>query len=276
VVSGLLEISKHALHKYSILRKYFQACLKFQEKYRNFSYIDTHGGSGRVLFEGIEQFGSPLIAAKSAVHPQTYVVEINQTRRLLLRKSVAGIPNVEIFEGDCNKRISEILSKIESWKFAFCFLDPDGLVYDDGTTRCFQLTWQTVELVGKRSNSELLINFRSQDVLRCIGDIGREPDRGLKLSQDVDALLGSPSWRSQPQTRFTLRDLFLERLHSLGYSYLGAINIKTDLEVHQYYLIYASHHQVGAKIMKSNFKIEWGYKLLIDPPLDRFIYDDAG
>jgi hypothetical protein len=103
----------------------------------------------------------------------------------------------------------------------------------------------------------------------------REPNRGQKLSQDIDALLGVPSWRSQSQTRFTLRDLFLDRLHGLGYSYLGAINIKTDLEGHQYYLIYASHHQVGAKIMKSNFKIEWGFNLLVEPSLDRFIYDQV-
>jgi len=249
--------------------------LRFQAKYRNFSYVDTHAGSGRVLFEGHEQFGSPLIAVTSPVHPQAYVVEINEARRLLLRKSVAEIPNVEIFDGDCNKRIDGILNRIQPWKFAFCFLDPDGLVYDDGTTRCFQLTWQTIEQIGKRSNSEMLINFRSQDILRCIGDIEREPNRGQKLSEDIDALLGVSTWRSRRQTRFTLRDLFLDRLHGLGYGYLGAINIKTDLEGHQYYLIYASHHNVGAKIMKSNFKFEWGFDLLIDPPINRFIYDSA-
>lgn len=274
MTSGLLEISKHTFQKYAILKKYFQACLKFQKKYKNFAYIDSHGGSGRVLFEGQEHAGSPLIAAKSQVHPTCYVVEINEDRRLLLRKSVANIPNVEIFDGDCNKKIDNVLEKIEPWKFTFCFLDPDGLVYDDGATRCFQLAWQTVERIAKRENSELLVNFRSQDILRCLGDMNREPERGEKMAQNIDALLGTSAWKSKIQTRYELRDLFMNRVGALGYGYLGAINVKTLENSHQYYLVYASHHEVGAKIMRSNFRIEWGFKLLVEPPLNRFVYDD--
>src|SRR2546425_11788690 len=121
LTSARIEIKKHTKQKYSILRKYLKACLTFEKIYGNFAYIDTHGGSGKVLFEGQEVSGSPLIAAQSLVHPECYVVEINEKRRLILRKSVAGIPNVQVYDGDCNRKMSQILSRVEPWKFTFCF-----------------------------------------------------------------------------------------------------------------------------------------------------------
>jgi len=273
LANGLIQISKHTFQKYNILRKYFKACLNFEKIYKNFAYIDTHGGSGNVLFEGQQIHGSPLIAAESEAHPQCYAIEINQERRLLLRKAIAGMPNIKIIEGDCNKEISSLLRQIENWKFTFCFLDPDGLVYLDGATKVFQLTWPTIEEISRRNNSEILVNLRSQDILRCMGAMEAEPERASKLAEDITALFGTDAWTSK-RTRFKIRDFFLDRLQSVGFTYLGAVNVRSDLDSHQYYLIYASHHEVGAKIMNSNFKMEWGFRPLIDPPLKRFIYDN--
>jgi len=69
----------HTQQKYNILGKYLAACGKFARIYRNFAYIDTHGGSGLVemVDEGAEHSlfpdcfserkvaGSPLIAARA-------------------------------------------------------------------------------------------------------------------------------------------------------------------------------------------------------------------
>jgi three-Cys-motif partner protein len=273
VANGFIQIQKHTLQKYNILRKYFEACLKFEKIYKNFAYIDTHGGSGKVLFEGQQVHGSPLIAAESKVHPECYAIEIDEERRLLLRKAVSGIPNIKIIGGDCNKEIGSLLRQIENWKFTFCFLDPDGLVYPKGATKYFQLTWATIEEISRRTNSELLVNLRSQDILRCMGLIDAEPEKASKVVEDITALLGTDLWTSK-RTRYKIRDFFLDRLQSIGFTYLGCVNIKSEGNSHQYYLIYASHHEVGAKIMNSNFKMEWGFRPLVDPPLQRFIYDD--
>jgi three-Cys-motif partner protein len=273
LANGSLQIKKHTLQKYDILRKYLKACLTFEKKYENFAYIDTHGGSGKVLFEGKEINGSPLIGAESEAHPQCYAIEINQERRMLLRKAVGGIPNIKIIEGDCNKQISSLLKQIEDRKFTFCFLDPDGLVYDDGGRKVFQLTWSTIEEISRRKNSEILVNLQTQGIIRCMGAIREQPERAGKLAEDITALIGNDTWSSK-HTRFELRGLFLDRLQSIGFTHVGAVNIKSEDNSHMYYLIYGSHHEVGAKIMSSNFKFAWGLKPLTELPLQRFIYDD--
>jgi len=274
LTSARIEIKKHTKQKYSILRKYLKACLTFEKIYGNFAYIDTHGGSGKVLFEGRETNGSPLIAAESEAHPQCYAIEIDKDRRLLLRKAVAGIPNIKIIEGDCNKEIDSLLKQIEDWKFTFCFLDPDGLVYyGEDKTKVFQLTWPTIEEISKRNNSEVLVNLQTPGIIRTMGAIEAEPERATKLAEDITALIGNNSWSSK-RTRFELRDLFLDRLQAIGFTFVGAVNVKTEDNTHVYYLVYASHNEIGAKIMNSNFRIEFGFDPLIEPNLHRFIYDD--
>jgi len=259
------------------LQKYFKACLNFEKTYGNFAYVDTHGGSGRVLFEGRTILGSPLIAAQSEAKPECYAVEIDKERRLLLRKAITGLQNIKVIEGDCNKEISSLLKGIDSRKFTFIFLDPDGLVYMDSGTKVFQLTWQTITEISNRRNSEILVNLRSQDILRVIGAIDAEPERASALAEDIAALFGTDSWSAKlgsKPTRFKIRDLYLDRLQSIGFTHIGAVNIKSEEHSHMYYLIYASHHEIGAKIMNSNFKMEWGFNPLIEASLHRFIYDD--
>ena len=92
------------------------------------------------------------------------------------------------------------------------------------------------------------------------------------MAEDITALIGE-EWNTK-LTRFQIRDLFLQRLQSLGFTHVGAVNIQTEEKSHQYYLVYGSHHEVGAKIMSSNFKMAWGIRPLTELPLHRFIYDD--
>ena len=160
-----LVIKEHTLlKKYTILRKYLDACIVFHKKYHNFAYIDTHGGSGKVIFKGELEDGSPLIAAKAAEGFPCYIVEIDDERFNLLKKSTEGLRNVTLFHGDCNEVINDILSEIPRWKvFVFCFLDPEGLVYQGKfkgqVIKRPQLTWETVVKIGKFPRTEVLINF---------------------------------------------------------------------------------------------------------------------
>jgi len=127
-----IEIRAHSRRKYSIVRKYLGACKKFSDKYQNFVYIDTHGGTGKVLDLEINMKldGSVLTAAKLQPSFPCYVVEIDPDNFRLLRRTTNKFSNITLFHGDCNEKIDEILGIIpKGEKFVFCFLDPDGLVY---------------------------------------------------------------------------------------------------------------------------------------------------
>ncbi len=107
---GFLEVKKHSFKKYRMLEKYVDACVHFQRKHRNFTYIDTHGGSGKVIFNDRFKDGSIHIAARIAHDFPCYVMEIDSDRYKCLKEAVKDFSNVIPIPGDCNKKIDNILS----------------------------------------------------------------------------------------------------------------------------------------------------------------------
>lgn len=262
-----------------ILGKYINACLSFQKKYNNFAYIDSHGGSGKVLLDGKQIDGSPLIAAKELGNFPCYITEIDNLSFRRLVQSSRGISNIVPRNGDCNVLVPQILAKIEYWKFCLCFVDPDGLVYHTGSQKFMQLTHQTVDTIANSvSNSgpktELLLNFQAISVLRTKGFVERLPDddRTPIMDEDITALFGCEDWKGI-RTRRELLDIFIEKRLS-PFEYKGAFLVE-DNGRPQYYLVYASHSDVGAKIMKDIMGREYhsGQLLIQDYPLERFYYD---
>ncbi|MGI0012564.1 MAG: three-Cys-motif partner protein TcmP, partial [Nitrososphaera sp.] len=166
-----LPVADHAQHKYNILHKYLAACKKFSNKYGNFEYVDTHGGSGQVVLNGQYIAGSPRIARALDPSFPCHIVEIDRRRFATLQESMRNFENVEIINGDCNVEINNILSRIPDWKFIFCFIDPSSLVYDeDPELTCDQLSWQTIrDIATSHPKTELLINFPVYAITRDIG-----------------------------------------------------------------------------------------------------------
>lgn len=274
---GILEIKEHSYKKYRILKKYLAVCKRFSDKYRNFVYIDTHGGSGKVLNvekDNLED-GSPLIARKINPDFPCHIIEINPNRYKVLEKSVKNLPNIAIMKGDCNKEIDKILKKIPKWKFTFCFIDPDGLIEED--TKCHELSWGTVEKIAQK-RTEILLTFQLEAITRLIGYIYKFSDPTAKKFEGIlNDFFGNDKWKRTGTDRKKLLKLyFSERLGK--YEYKGAILIKAD-HIPLYYLVFATKHRVGAKIMRDIMKEEWRPKqqslINLDKafPINYFIFE---
>jgi three-Cys-motif partner protein len=295
---GFIEAKPHSYRKYSILKKYLEVCKKFSDKYQNFVYIETHGGTGEVIdYETRKSTdGSVLIAAKIQPNFPCYVVEIDPDRFKLLKRSTLSYPNVRLFYGDCNVLIDRILSLVpKGEKFIFCFMDPDGLIYRGYNRECDQLKWETVEKVAKFPRTEVLINVPIQAISRLFGDFKNHPEAPSSISfrMYITNFFGSEKWmKLEPGDYRALVRLYIrERLRGY-YNYIGAILIRSvETRGPLYYLVYGSNYKVGGEIMRDILKKEWidikgtrpltryRYKndrewLDAEYPLDLFIFED--
>ena len=275
---GFLEIKEHSHMKYNILRKYLHACEKFSKKYQNFAYIDTHGGSGKVVFKNKFEDGSPLIVRKVNPNFPSYVIEINPDRCQRLKESIKDLPNITVIQGGCNQKIEKVLKEVPEWKFVLCFVDPDGLIEDD--TGCYELSWKTVEGIAKRRKTELLLNFPLEAITRFIGYIIKFSNpTAEKLREALTSFFGTDKWEHTGLNRGQLLDLYISERLKKHYKYKGATLIKTTTNIPLYYLIFASKHPIGAKIMRDIMWKEWGkgQQILFDfdetYPLKQFVFE---
>jgi three-Cys-motif partner protein len=281
---GLIPIKPHSHKKYRILKKYLGACEKFSDKYQNFAYIDTHGGTGEVfdVASGKTYPGSVLTAANIMPTFPCYVVEIDPERYELLKQRVIQYPHINLFYGDCNEKIGEILAKIKPGdKFVFCFVDPDGIVYRRGNFVCSQLTSETVDKIGKFPRTEILLNLPIEGIMRDAGYVYNNPNdvASQKMKECLTRLFGSSKWMQLDpgDYRSFLRLYMDERLKS-NYQFKGAILIRDPkTKAPLYYLVYGSKYMLGGKIMRDIMAKEWGYKpIWIDQthPLTNFIFEN--
>ncbi|MDI6847941.1 MAG: three-Cys-motif partner protein TcmP [Candidatus Bathyarchaeia archaeon] len=282
--NGLIQIKPHSRKKYTILQKYLGACERFSNKYQNFAYIDTHGGTGQV-FDIVDKRacpGSVLTAASIMPNFPCYVVEIDSERYKLLKQHTKRYPNIHLFHGDCNEKIDEILSKINAGgKFVFCFVDPDGLIYRKSGFVCYQLTSETIDKIAKFPRTEILLNLSVEGIMREAGYISCNPENATsqKIEECLTRLFGSNKWKQLDpgDYRGFLRLYITERLKT-NYPFRGAILIR-DVQTNAplYYLVYGSKYQLGGKIMRDIMRKEWGYKPpWIDKthPLTDFVFED--
>lgn len=293
----------HAEQKYAILGKYLAACGNFARKYRNFAYIDSHGGSGLIEMEdnaplfspGLRQTpGSPLIAARAiqawSKHSQfpCHVIEIHPGRYATLRQSTAAYPWIKTHHGDCNVLLPDILKATATGAFVLCFVDPDGLVYSGPGSGAGipQFSWSTMEQIASREKVELLLNFPLEAILRTTGYYQKRSDQSAAQAMAVHLtdFYGRESWQRLHGKRQFL-DCYLDRLRKLNFPYLGAYYVNRG-GLPLYYLIYGTRNSVGAKIMRDVMRGEWetvhsiwaaeAAQVGLDHPLQGFIFDNEG
>jgi three-Cys-motif partner protein len=281
------------MHKYSILRKYLAVCKTFNRIYDNFVYIDTHGGSGRVSFKSNGELteGSPLIASLWNPKAPCHIVELDPDTYNNLRASTSDCGNVSTYEGDCNKWINEILAKIPKFqKFVFCFVDPSSLVYTVNHTIYDQLNANTIRTIAAFPRTELLLNFPLESILRCAGDFFNNPrqPRAIGNGERVTTFMGSTTWQDLPKknrTRSGFLEVYMTEMLE-NYPYVGAILIRSrEKNLPLYYLVYTTHNQTAASIMRGIMKKEGDFSLHIDIatgkpqklddiyPLEHFIFE---
>ncbi|MGA2876316.1 MAG: three-Cys-motif partner protein TcmP [Nitrososphaerales archaeon] len=249
--------------KYTILRKYLEACEKFAGKYRNFAYSETHGGSGRIRLtsNGLEEDGSPLIAGRITPSFPCHIVEIDPGRFATLQTSINGLSHVKAINGDCNVHIDLVLSQLYSWVFSFFFIDPNGLVYRSSAgEKHDQLTWQTMDKIARHDKTEILLNFPLEALQRCGGYALNNPDTPTTnaYEEDISHFFGDSSWKQVGVDKRKLLDHYVKTRLRNHYKYIGAILIRsTNNNIPQYYLVYGSKNEIGGTIMRNIMKVEW-------------------
>ncbi|MCJ7505131.1 three-Cys-motif partner protein TcmP [Candidatus Bathyarchaeota archaeon] len=294
-----LKILPHTLHKYNVLQKYLRVCNTFDKHYSNFVYVDTHGGSGKVYLESSKTVvnGSPLIAGHWTPSFPCHIVEIDPETYGCLCQSTTGYGNIHTYHDDCNKLVPTILSNIPKGnKFVLFFVDPSALVYRGPSgTECDQLRSETIRAIAQFPRTELLLNFPLESILRCAGDCLRNPtsQRAIASGQRVTNFMGSMSWQKlkfdQRRTERNRREflkLYLDEV-LYDYPYKGAFLVRSaEKNLPLYYLVYTTHNNTAAKIMRDIMKKEGNFSLFYDIstgrpqhldqvyPLERFIFED--
>jgi len=260
---GLIRIKPHTKRKYRILDKYVKACSQFNNKYQNFAYIDTHGGTGRIIDDKTEEEldGSVLTAAQAQPTWPCYCIEINEDRFSLLKESTENVENINLYCGDCNEIVDDILEDLDlGERFVFCFVDPDALTYRDGSTVKSQITWKTLEKISSFPRTELLFNFMVGTVMRQKGAVQSNPKTSTSraVSKHLTMLFGTDKWKEldKGDYRGFVRLFIDERFQH--YKFKGAVLIRhEDNRGPLYYLIYGTNHSVGSKIMRHSMMKEW-------------------
>lgn len=269
---GILKIKIHSLEKLELLAKYLGACLRFQQRYHNFCYFDTHSGSGICDFNGERKRGSALIAAKISAETEPpfpcIFMEIDRKRSVNLRRFAEPLGDfVTVLYGDCNQHIKQVLDILPKYKFSLGFIDPDGLAYHGkGFTR-HQLLWGTIEKIGKYPRrTELLINFPLEAITRCAGELPNvtHSKRARASVQRVTDFYGTDEWMeiwkrreqdviSAARARIELLDLYIKRLQKPNGFYEHVLQrlVTTSAGSPVYYLVFATNHDKGNKIMST-------------------------
>ena len=260
----------------------------------HYRHLKLNGGSGKVQLEGNSPQwvdGSPLIAGNWTPQFPCHIIEIDPNRYGSLCASTSRCGNVSCYNGDSNNLIAPILARIpKGQKFVFCFIDPESLVYRGNDGDCDQLRADTVRAIASFPRTELLLNFPLESLLRCAGDYYNNPSasRANSTAERVTTFMGSESWKnlaSNTRDRKDFLGLYMNEM-LMPYRYKGAILIRSQQNnLPLYYLIYATHNYIAAKIMRDIMKKEGNYGLYYDLtkgrvstldevyPLEHFVFE---
>jgi three-Cys-motif partner protein len=254
--------------KLDIVREYAAAYSKILGARRNPAfhhiYIDGFAGAGIHISKSTGQFvrGSPLNAL--CVNPpfkDYYFIDIAETRAQALKEITGSRSDVHVLPGDCNKvLLQDVFPNVryERYERALCLLDPYGL----------HLDWRVIEAAGKSQSIEVFLNFPVADMNRNV--FWANPE--AVSASDVDRMSrywGDESWRQvayksvpglfgdmeEKAGMDAIVDAFGQRLREkAGFKYVPEpIPMRNTRRAIVYYLYFAAHKPVAAKIVKHIF-----------------------
>jgi three-Cys-motif partner protein len=251
--------------KLDIVREYAAAYSRILATKRfEYAYIDGFAGSGVHLAKGSQELvpGSPLNALRITPPFQRYfLVDLDGSKVEQLRTfpEIRDNPDVKLINGDCNKVLLEDvfpLVKYEEYWRALCVLDPYGL----------HLNWNVIETAGRMKSIEMFLNFPVMDMNR--NALWRKTGGVTAASRArMTAFWGDESWktaayRKEPTLFGDFDDVklgnedvvkaFAERLKSVaGFEFVpDPLPMRNSTNATVYYLFFASHQTVGAKIVR--------------------------
>jgi len=263
-MDGFDEIGYWSEVKLDIVREYATAYSTILSARQNPSfyhiYIDAFAGAGFHISKGTREYvpGSPLNALLvSPPFREYHLIDLDSAKVESLRSLAKGLPNVHIYEGDCNRLLlTDVFprARYENYCRALCLLDPYGL----------HLNWEVITTAGQMRSVDLFLNFPAEDMNRNV--LWRNPER-VSPSQiaRMNAFWGDESWRSVAyditrnlfswpvkQDNETIAAAFQERLRSVaGFAYVAEpIPMRNSRGAVVYYLFFASQKPVAEKIVK--------------------------
>jgi three-Cys-motif partner protein len=264
------EIGPWSEIKLQILKKYagaYSQILTAQNRFTH-AYIDAFAGAGEHVGRSTGEFvpGSPLNAL--LVWPpfkEFHLIDLDPSRVENLRQLIGDRPEVMLYNGDCNRVLTEeVLPRFsyESFRKALCLLDPYSL----------SLEWRTVEAAGRLKSIEVFINFPIMDINRNVKRQHLDQVTPENLRR-MDAFWGDRSWHESmygpsAQTHFDwvetekdkrsnddLAEAYRCRLHEVAHF----AHVPTPIPMRNakgntvYYLFFATPNRTAHKIVTEIF-----------------------
>ncbi len=253
--------------KLEIIQKYAVAYSKILSARKNpplyHVYIDAFAGPGQAISKSSGDMvpGSPLNALKIKPPFREYhLIDMDSKKVDSLRSLTKDQPNVLIYEGDCNKILTEEVfpqTRFEDYRRALCLLDPYGL----------HLQWQVLESAGRMKSVEIFLNFPVADMNRNV--LWRNPDKvDPQQAARMTGFWGDESWRQaaydttgnlfgweEKQGNEAIVGAFRERLKRVaGFVYVPEpIPMRNSKNAIVYYLFFASQKSVPNDIVTQIF-----------------------
>jgi len=253
--------------KLDIVREYASAYSKIMAKQSNpelyHMYIDGFAGAGRHIAKNTGKFvqGSPLNALSvSPPFREYHLIDLDKDKASLLRSATKGVPNVHVYDEDCNTvLLKEVfpLTKYESYRRALSLLDPYGL----------HLNWQVTFMAGQMRSIEIFLNFPMVDINRNV--LWRNPEKvSPTQAKRMTDFWGDESWRAAAyDTTTTLWPLemktdnarvveaFRQRLMNVaGFKYVPhPMPMRNSTNATVYYLFFASQKPAANHIIEDIF-----------------------
>lgn len=223
-------------------------------------YLDLFSGPGLNRVRGTGEIidGSPLIAVKGGPPHFThlYWVDADPTNAASLAAHRAEYPSrrISVLCGDANEVVGTILHELPRHYPVFAFLDP----------RAAELRWSTIKRLARhkplgQNKIELFILFAFNMAL--VRFLPHDPAK-MQFEAQLDGVMPDPSrWREIYERRVQglakpavvrrlILDEYVRGLKELGYAYVPKPRlITTPGRRPLYFLVFASDHPAGLKIM---------------------------
>jgi three-Cys-motif partner protein len=217
--------------------------------------LDLFAGTGLnySLTRSAEILGSPLIALEAGTPQATRLIAAEtdeRAREALISRCGPYGERSEICPDDANTAVERILKMVPKQAPAFAFLDPEGS----------ELDWRTVAAIAAHKQDrpnkvEQLILFPTD-----MGFVRLAPDYPDKVTR----IFGHDQWLSifearragkisADEARGQYVRMYADGLRGLGYGTVLDRQIATQSGQPMYFLIYATDHDAGQRIMDHCF-----------------------
>jgi three-Cys-motif partner protein len=255
------EIGDWSVLKLEILRQYSYAYSTILTKHQlHHTYIDGFAGAGHHVLKRTKELvpGSPWNALNlEPPFRELHLIDLDKPRANELRRLSAGLPNVEVHDGDANEILLSLIPRVkyEQRRRALCFLDPYGL----------HLNWNVIQAAGKMGTIEIFLNFPIHDMNRNVFRDDAADDDVLRMN----VFWGDQSWRTaafsdkyhlfqemEKQPNEAVVEAFRDRLKKDGgFKFVPPpLAMKNSIGSPIYYLFFAAQEQLADKIARDIFK----------------------